>query len=349
MSFSLVSVLVYCSVVLVSTLLCYGTIKLAKKFSWYDTEDPRKMHKGNIPRLGGISVFFTFLIFVIIHSIFSKSEDIIVSLPILIGVFVIFVSCVVDDFVQLRARFKIIFQLVAALLCVFSNLSLHNIFSYAIPVWLDKTCVFLWILLLINAYNLIDGVDWLCSGLSLMALIFYGAVFYTSGNTYCHLILTLAFSLIGFMVWNRPKAKIFLGDCGSETLGFVIAVIPLLPSNNAAFEYNKFFICLLISAIPTIDVLAAVWRRLRDKRNVFSPDKSHIHHKLYNIGFSVKSILVVLLSIQFLICILCFVCVRVDEINSGLILFTTYAFVFFFFSVIHYINRAVNIKINNSK
>jgi len=344
MQVSLIQIAVFAATILFSTVLCRFVMYLACKNNWYDVEDPRKMHKGNIPRLGGISVILTFVIFCIIEVFVFKTVFFKESLLLILGTLLIFVSCIADDFVTMRARCKLIFQVLAALCVAFSPFTFKNLFGLQLPCWLDHTAVFLWTLLIVNAYNLIDGVDWLCSGLSVFTLIFYAAVHYVSGSSNFIFIMILCCSVIGFMVWNKPKAKIFLGDCGSETLGYLIAVIPLLPTKIQNFEYYRALIVLIISAIPTIDVLAAIIRRVRDKKGVFNPDRAHLHHKLFNIGFSVKSILTLLLTLQIGVCLIVFNFVCLSNEHCLFILLTAYIAEYCFFITIHYINRAVNSK-----
>lgn len=329
---------------LVSALICPVIILLAKKYNWYDVSNPRKMHKGNVPRLGGVAVVLSLVLCGTIAHFFFDAPDSLVSSLVFIAALVIFISCTIDDFITIRARYKLLFQFSAALIVAFSPLSFNNAFSLKLPLFLDDFLVFCWILLLVNAYNLIDGVDWLCAGLSFFAIAFYSYIFYRSGSAVFIYTIVLAGAIIGFMVWNRPVAKIFLGDCGSEFLGFIIAVMPLQASGIKSFEYNRILVCLLISAIPTIDVFAAIWRRLRDGKSIFCADRKHIHHKLFNIGFSVKSILFFLYTIQILLSLVCILALFVTVEHGLTLMAITYIFVFLFFGAIHFINRSVNRK-----
>lgn len=337
-----IPVLFFFMTFILSALICPLIIKIASKFGWYDYVEARKMHTGKIPRLGGIAVVISCVISCIGALNFVNHVDLKFNIVLLIiGFTFIFVSCEVDDFINMRARYKLCFQCFAAICVVLSGVKFNNLFKWTLPIWLDKIGVFIWVILLVNAYNLIDGVDWLCSGLSVMALFFYSCVYYQVNLVQYLFIIILCGALLGFMVWNKPKAKIFLGDCGSQSIGYFLAVIPLIPTSNVVFEYNRILICLIISAIPTIDVLAAVWRRLRDKVPIFTADKKHIHHKLYNIGFSSWGILLVLFCVQFFCCLSCYVAVFVNSEHGLTLMCFTYLFVFFFFAVMHYVNRVV--------
>lgn len=327
---------------LISFFGCMLLIFLAKKYSWYDIVNPRKMHKGSVPRLGGIAVMFSVSACALWTFRLAPFEKGLEYLPVLFGAIFIFLSCVVDDFISIRARYKFLIQIVAATLAAFSPLSFGNILSLSIPDWFDFFCVFFWVLLLVNAYNMIDGIDWLCSGLSFFAVTFFAIVYYQTGsNLYIHMI-PLGAAILGFMFWNKPDAKIFLGDCGSEVLGYFIAVIPLFNTGYKPFEINKLLLCLIICSIPTIDVLAAVWRRLRDGQSIFCADRKHIHHKLINIGFSKISVLVFLLGLQLFISIVAYIALFINHVPAFTLLCVTYAFIIMIFASIHYINRSVN-------
>jgi len=149
--------------------------------------------------------------------------------------------------------------------------------------------------------------------------------------------------LIGFLIFNAPipKAKIFMGDCGSQFLGITFAILPLMKEADKPTSLPVFYAAALF-AIPIFDTVAAVWRRLRDGRKISDPDKFHLHHKLLNLGLSAKGVDAVLYSLQIIIGILIFSAVHVEGLPSLLILGSVYLIVIAFFAAIHYLNRAVN-------
>ena len=114
-----------------------------------------------------------------------------------------------------------------------------------------------------------------------------------------------------------------------------------------SFEFNKVLIVLNLTALPIMDTIAAIWRRIRDHRPVMSPDRFHIHHKLMNIGFSKKQILYILLSIQTVVCGIVYLSTYMRRLNALAVLIVTYVFMIIFFSFIHFANRAAMRKLNS--
>ncbi|MCR5171608.1 MAG: undecaprenyl/decaprenyl-phosphate alpha-N-acetylglucosaminyl 1-phosphate transferase, partial [Treponema sp.] len=261
------------------------TIYISGKENWYDEIDARKIHSGNIPRLGGLGLFLSFGITFCVYKLIKKDLDT-TTLPILAGGFCIWLYGILDDFKNLRARLKFVIQiLVIGAVVYFSPYYLKNILGLQLPVWFGKAITFFWILLLVNAFNLIDGIDWLCSGITLLSVLTLSFIFAKANSNIFVSLMFLSASILGFMYFNKPDAKIFLGDGGSQTLGYCVAVLPLL-YEDSSLMYNKVLVMILFASIPVTDVIAAIWRRLRDKRSIFSTDRAHIHHKLLNIGFS---------------------------------------------------------------
>ena len=331
----------------VSFALCPLLIELCKKLKLYDDVDPRKMHTGNVSRLGGGAIFISFIIAMVLVAIFTpKSYPVKSYIPVFAGGMIIFLLGISDDFIHLRAKFKFLIQICAAILATFSPCCLTSIFGLQLPVFISKFFTFFWILLLVNAYNLIDGIDLLCGGISFTTFAAIAFVQFYIGNAgFGFVAIILCAAIIGFLFWNKPTAKIFLGDGGSLTLGYFVAVLPLFPSDNPSYEFNKFIFCLLIASLPTIDVIASIIRRTRERRSIFSPDRAHLHHKLINIGFSKIIATLFLNGMQILIClIICFGVTADEHDHYMFVLIITYCFVIIFFSAIHYINRAINRK-----
>jgi UDP-GlcNAc:undecaprenyl-phosphate GlcNAc-1-phosphate transferase len=208
-----------------------------------------------------------------------------------------------------------------------------------------------------NAVNLIDGVDGLAGGVSVLAILFYAIIFITLSDTgaVSLLCLCLAASVLGFLVFNLPvhrekavddcgkteevfRAKIIMGDGGSQFLGCTIAILPLIGRGGTVSESIPLFYAAALLLIPILDTTSAVWRRLREGRSIFSPDKAHIHHKLMNLGLGAWGVDGVLYSLQALLGILVLLSVHIREM-SYFFLGTAYAAGISFFVVIHFLNR----------
>lgn len=323
-------------------------ILFCKKFSLYDYQNARKIHSGNIPRLGGVGIFLAFIISSFVYIIITKEENLSKMLPIIIAGAIVFTFALLDDLLTLPALAKLIVQLIAVSVVVFNGFRFKQIFSWVLPTPISLILTFCWILGVINAYNLIDGLDGLCGSFSISTIITLGILYTLTGNPEAIFCFILAASVFGFLCFNWPPAKLFMGDAGSQFLGFMISVFPLFDSSNI-FEHNKLLIMIVITAFPVFDTIAAIWRRLRDKKPIMSPDRSHLHHKLLNMGYSKKSALYLLCFLQTLLCVSVVISYFLGAMRGMALLIESTAFVILFFSFVHYTNRAILIKQRNEE
>ena len=318
-------------------------IHICKKNKTIDYNDGQEFHRENISRRGGVGIVFPFLISSLLYLHNTTTISGMKSLPVLIAALMIFVLGFLDDLLTLPALVKLIVQLAAAGLVTFNGYRFIQIFGWILPVPVSYIITFCWIVGVINAYNLIDGLDGLCGSLSITAIITLGVLYSVSHNMEAGLCFILAGAIFGFLCFNWPPAKIFMGDDGSTFLGFIVATIPLYSSSDI-FEYNKFLILIILTAFPVFDTIAAIWRRIRDRRPIMSPDKSHLHHKLLNIGYTKKQALSLIVFIQLLLCGLVILSYFIGKLKGTAMLLEGFIFMIIFFSVIHYTNRAINRK-----
>lgn len=319
---------------------------ICKKLGLYDYQSARKIHSGNIPRLGGVGIFLSFIISSIIFLIIKSPDNLNRILPIIIAASIVFAFAVLDDILNLPAIVKLIVQLIAVSIVVINGFRFKQIFSWVLPTPLSFALTFCWILGVINAYNLIDGLDGLCGSFSITAILTLGILYTLTGNPESILCFILAASVFGFLCFNWPPAKLFMGDAGSQFLGFMISVFPLFDSSNV-FEYNKLLIMIVITAFPVFDTIAAIWRRLRDKKPIMSADRSHLHHKLLNMGYSKTKALYLLCFLQVLLCGSVIISYFLGAKRGMALLLESTAFVTLFFSFVHYTNRAIIAKQEN--
>ena len=316
-------------------------IHFCNKHNIYDYHDARKVHSGNISRLGGVGIVFAFLVSASLYLVFTTQLSITKTLPILIAGLIIFVFGFLDDILTLSAWLKLIVQLAASALVTINGYRFTQIFGWVLPTPISFILTFGWILGVINAYNLIDGLDGLCGTLSFTAVVTLGILYSLSNNMEAGICFILAGAIFGFLCFNWPPAKLFMGDDGSQFLGFIIAVIPLYTSSDI-FEYNKLLIMLILTSFPVFDTIAAIWRRLRDKRPIMSPDRSHLHHKLLNIGYTKRQALHLIAFIQILLCCMVVLSFFIGKLKGTAMLLEGFIFMVIFFSVIHYTNRTIN-------
>ncbi|WP_149554659.1 MraY family glycosyltransferase [Treponema pectinovorum] len=333
---------------LLSIFLIKKVIKFCNKYSLYDSVSARKIHSGNIPRLGGIAIFVSFISGCVVYFLITDSAILFTKIPLLISCSIIFAVGILDDLFDLKAYTKLLAQLVATGIVVFFGYRFQSIFGVSLNTSIfgrifSSIFTYFWVVGIINSYNLIDGLDGLCSTLALSVLITVALIYSQINTTEAMLCIFLCAGILGFLVFNFPPAKIFMGDNGSQFLGFMIAILPLYVTQvkNTSFEFNKVLVCIVLSAIPMTDTIASIWRRIRDKRPIMSPDKAHLHHKLLNIGLSKNQVLLVVDLVQIVICVTVLFAVRLNRNFATIVLAVLYLILASLFAFIHFKNRSV--------
>ncbi len=274
-------------------------IKLAFQIGAVDVPRERHIHTKDIPKLGGLAIFAGFILG---YMIFGTPSVQMIS--ILIGGFIILIVGMIDDITELSAKTQFFFQLLAACVVVFYgqiqliDLSafgfyIHfGIFSYPITI--------LFILGCINCINLIDGLDGLSGGISSIYFLTIGIIATLQGSRGLDFILCFVMlgSTLGFLLHNFHPARIFAGNSGSMFLGFIISCIALLGFKNVTM--TSLLIPLFVLAIPILDTLFAIIRRLIKGQNITTADKCHIHHQLLNRKFSQTATVLIIYLIDLL-------------------------------------------------
>jgi UDP-GlcNAc:undecaprenyl-phosphate GlcNAc-1-phosphate transferase len=285
-------------------------IHLAHRYHWYDEIDHRKIHSGKIPRIGGVGISVSFFVvtavFVAARGFFPGHLPILSFtryLPFAAAFLMINLLGLVDDFSNLRARVKILFQAVAAAVVTVVGHPFSGIYipfaGYTLPFGiLSYPLTFLWIIGLCNAVNLLDGLDGLAGGTSAIAALSMGAVFVIQHNyTAALLAFVLGGAIIGFLFFNMPPARLFMGDSGALFIGFVLASLPIMEP-AAGGRGTPFLLAATILLIPILDTVAAILRRIRRHTPIHVPDREHIHHKLLDLGVSSRGILAIIYTIN---------------------------------------------------
>ena len=282
-------------------------IYIAKKKRLFDLPDKRKLHDSPIPRLGGVS-FLPVILLVVFFMLFVRNklnlwsdlflDTIFLEWALLIcGMFVIYLLGVKDDLVGVGFKKKFLIQFVAALCIVGSGVylnSLHGLLGvYEIPPLVGIPLSILIIMFTTNSINLIDGADGLASGLSAIAFMVYGALFCMFGMwTYASIAFIALGILVPFFYYNfiHPRRKIFMGDTGSLTLGYLLAFMMIRLANSPQvleiMPSGFFLLTLAALFVPPFDALRVMLIRMVTGKAPFSPDRSHIHHKLIDMGLS---------------------------------------------------------------
>lgn len=300
---------------------------LAFKKQLFDVPDERKIHTLPVPRLGGIA-FLPIILFTILLSLgigLLHDTQWLRDIPIdqmkecvflACGALALYIVGIADDLIGVRYRAKFTIQIFAAVLLVISDLifnEFHGLFG--LEIINEPVAICLTILLIVfftNAINLIDGIDGLASGLSLIACLIYG-IFLFDNDIYLfsQLALCLFAALLTFFTFNvfgdaTKRKKIFMGDTGTLTVGIIISALALRLANepDAPKDYNFAVVAFSPLLIPCLDVVRVYMHRLRNHTNPFLPDKNHIHHKLLAAGMKQRLAMITIISFSALLSVL---------------------------------------------
>lgn len=265
-------------------------------------KDNRRMHKKPIPRLGGIAIFTAFFLSVICLTIDFIDNEI---RGMLLGAMIIVVLGVVDDVMALKPLYKGIPQIFAVFLPVFFGVRIEQIPNFGsgdafiqLPLVWQYIITMIWIMGILNAVNLIDGLDGLACGVSsIMSLSVVAIAFLLHDYVVCILAAALAGACIGFLPYNVNPAKLFMGDTGAMFIGYTLGCLMVMGLFKASDIIN-FFIPFLVLGLPIFDMAFAAVRRILSGRSPFSGDKKHLHHKLVAIGLSQRKAVFVLYSVS---------------------------------------------------
>ena len=293
------------------------TMRLAKKVGAIDIPNDRRVNKKQMPRLGGLAVIAGFVVSIIYLfittsiegklNLFGEENYYLKMIGFFLGALILGLVCYVDDVKGVPSWVKLTAQIIASIIVVACGVKIENIsipftegkiimgdiFSYILTV-----C---WIVGITNAINLIDGLDGLSSGVTLISCLSLLMVFALNGSPLIAIVLitALAGALVGFLPFNFSPAKTFIGDTGSNFMGFALAIISIL---GVAKTYTALVLIapIIILAMPIFDTLFAIFRRLikgKSIKAVFKPDKGHLHHKLMAKGYTQKQAVLIMYGI----------------------------------------------------
>lgn len=261
-----------------------------------DLSDERKVHKGEMPRLGGVAIFLAFVFSLLLFVEMSAALR-----GILAGAMVLFVTGLIDDLVGLSPKKKFVGEIFGTVVTMAVGklyiTDLGNLLGYGdivLPLWLALPFTLFAVVGVINAINLIDGLDGLSGGVSLIALGAFMLLGYMSGNHEMTLICAaLIGALLGFLKYNSYPARIFMGDVGSLVVGFILAFLAVHLTQSPGAQVQP-IVPLIILGVPIIDTIWVMGRRLLKGVSPFNADMTHVHHKFLDIGFNHRlSVLVI--------------------------------------------------------
>jgi len=276
-------------------------IKISRRKNLMDEPGARSSHLRKIPNLGGIAIFFSLGVCapIFAYELFDRYKFLFASFIIL------FFVGVMDDIMVLRAYKKLLAQiLVSALLVIGSDVRIRNLFGvfgvYEVNYYISVAFSLLTFIILINAFNLIDGIDGLAGSYTIATSALFGISFFRLGShndplvVLCGILIAASLGFLVYNLSNKRSTKIFMGDTGSMILGFLLSFTGIsfidifIAKRDDVFYHLQSapVIAVAILILPIIDTLTVIITRIYHKKSVLSPDKNHIHHKLLNLGLT---------------------------------------------------------------
>ncbi|MGI6678089.1 MAG: glycosyltransferase family 4 protein [Dehalobacterium sp.] len=286
---------------LVSFLLTPVVMKIGIRIGAVDKPNERKVHTRIITRIGGVAIFAGFMIASLLMQELNQQVW-----GLLISGTMVMILGLVDDLRGISPKVKLLGQIIAALVLVSFGVQVDFITNpfnggiislglFSIPVTV------IWVIGMSNAVNLIDGLDGLAAGVSVIAAVTLAVVAWTQGQfATVYLALFLAAAALGFLRYNFNPAKLFMGDCGSLFLGYILGALAVMGLSKGATVISL-LIPVIILGIPILDTFFAIIRRFTNKKPIFEADKGHLHHRLLDMGLSHKQTVVVIYAITFLL------------------------------------------------
>lgn len=286
----------------------------------FDEQDSRKIHHSSVPRLGGIAfapvIFFCFAFLILMNLVYGDLEllreikaDVLPFAALSCSLILMYVIGIADDLIGVKYRAKFIFQVFCGIFFIISGVSIADLqglfFMHELPTWLAYPFSVLLFVFIVNAINLIDGIDGLASGLSAVALTYYGGLFFFHKEyTYALLAFSTLGTVVPFFYYNvfgkaEKQQKIFMGDTGSLTIGTVLCFLCFKLSNICTADQSVACHSMTLSfsplLVPCMDVVRVFFHRIKNGKSPFLPDQNHIHHKLLKLGMSQRTAMISIL------------------------------------------------------
>jgi len=286
-----------------------AVISLAHKINAIDVpKDNRRVHKKPIPLIGGLAIFYGFVVSVICFATIDKS-----TMGILLGALVVVTAGVIDDMSEMKAIVKLLFQIAAASIAVYAGVRIEHFanpfFGWFGPeylvmdYWISVAVTMIWIVGVCNAVNLLDGLDGLAVGVSSIASMSLLALTVLSNSpNVAILTAAVAGAGFGFLPYNFNPAKIFMGDTGALFLGYILACISVEGFLKLS-AIISFAVPILVLGLPIFDTIFAIFRRVLTGRSPMSPDRGHLHHRLLDMGFSQRQTVAILYTMTAALCL----------------------------------------------
>lgn len=286
-------------------------LKLAIKRRLFNEGGGRHVHKGFIPSLGGVAIFVGFIFSQVYFVLDYHSTSLVLEAYFLLifSITLLFVLGLMDDLVNMKPRLKFIIQLLVAFILIWRAdiriESFYGLFGIGLlPLWASYLFSILVITFIVNAYNLIDGLDSLSSSLGIFVLVCFTWIFFLNNAILdCLLAFSAMGALLGFWLYNKPPARIFMGDSGSLSIGLLLAYFAIRVANLPLDDQNTFnpVFPMAVIAYPVVDTFRVFIVRIAKGTSPFAADRNHLHHALLDLGFTHGKSTVLVLSFSLFI------------------------------------------------
>ncbi len=306
-------------------------VKVSRRFGAISEVGGRHIGKQPIGRLGGVGALLGIVVSIaiqiwldpLVSTAWIQGQR--QTIGLIIGLTLVATIGFWDDIIRLKAHSKLLAQVVAAFICYIFGLRISGVdLPFLDPIqlgWFGLPITVLWIVGIVNAVNLIDGLDGLAGGVLLFAsVVNFMVAIGSSAILPAVLMVSMGGSIIGFLLYNWHPAKIYLGDGGAYSLGFILAVNGLLAPVQKASTGIALLVPILALGLPVFDTLLTMLRRFMTKRGIFSPDRGHLHHVLLDAGISHLRVVVGLYAVCCILCSVALMMVLNRKRNIGYIL-----------------------------
>ncbi len=321
-------------------------IETAHRRKFFDQPGTRKIHSDPIPQMGGVAIFSAFILSFLFTTLLAEplwDRPLLPSrwegLSLVLCFLGMHLTGLLDDLYDMRARYKLLGQILFSVILIGAGFYFHHITVPFVGVislgWFGPVLTLIWFVGIINAINLIDGMDGLSSGTVLVGCLFIAAYGFKLHYPLVTMVaLMLAGGVSAFLVFNFPPAEIFMGDSGSLFLGLAVGVLPLLEP-AARVDGFALHAGITVFFVPLMDTIAAILRRIREKQSIQEGDRAHIHHKLLDFGLDTREVLSKIFLLEFLLGFALVLHTFRPEWN-GIPLYISWVLGTIFFIILHY-------------
>ena len=321
--------MLFCSI-LISTILCWISLIIAPKIKLMD--DPKtadhKKHSKPTPITGGLVLFDTILILMVFTGLWSNTNIFAITLSssLIAGLGIL------DDYFHLKPLQKLLGQALGSSILIYNGVQV-NLFNSPefffslgpdIANLLNISFTIFWLLAITNAFNFIDSIDGLTIGLSGVSTLFFFIISLTTGQVelflFCSILLGIC---IGIYFFNSHPAKLFLGDSGAQTLGFILAAIAIIYNPSKGFQSSSWFLPILIFYMPLFDLVLVVLSRIKRKKKIYKASRDHTFHRLSNLNIPINHSVLIIHGISLVMSMIGYLCLNLSILNANIIFIFT--------------------------